>query len=233
MTDTADHLVVVAHPDDEVLGAGSTIAVLTERGERVRACILSGTVTARSHRPADDELLEDTRRAAESLGMQEPILGAFPNIAMNTVAHLELVQFIEAALETTGATRLFTHHPSDLNDDHRHVSSACQAAVRLGARRPGHPRLASLHFMEIPSSTDWAFPGAGDGFRPDAFFEVGEAGVERKIAALECYRDVMRPYPHPRSREAIRGLAAFRGGQANMAHAEAFQTAFMDLSVRG
>lgn len=229
--DVGGYLIVVAHPDDEVLGAGATIASLTSQGADVRGCILAGTVDARRRRPTDEELLIDTRAAAAALGMGDPIMGEFPNLAMNTVPHLDLVQFIEAAMETTGAVHLVTHHPSDLNDDHRQVSLACQAAARLSARQPGKPRLRALHYMEVVSSTDWAFPGSNEGFRPNAFYEVGEANLRRKLEALACYRDVMRPYPHPRSEQAIRGLATYRGGQANMNLAEAFQSAFLDLAA--
>lgn len=230
-TEQSDYLIVVAHPDDEVLGAGATAAALTARGHQVRACILSGEVTARLHRPSDTELLEDTRAAASVLGMQEPILGSFPNIAMNTVPHLSLVQFIESAIESTGASRILTHHPSDLNDDHRQVSAACQAAARLSFRRAGVSRLKALHFMEVLSSTDWAFPGPHEPFQPTAFFEVGEANLRLKLEALGCYRDVIRPFPHSRSETVIRSLAALRGAQSAMNYAEAFQVAFTDIGV--
>lgn len=223
-------LVVVAHPDDDILGFGGTAHHLSKRGHQVRAAILCGDVAARKHRPTDDDLAADMRRATELVGMQEPILGGFPNIRMNTVDHLDLVQFVEAAIVETRATRIFTLHPADLNDDHRQVSQAAQAAARLSQRRDDVPALKSLHFMEVLSSTDWSFRGSGvDGFTPDTFFEIGEEGVSRKLEALECYRDVMRDYLHPRSPEAIRGLAAVRGGQSGLRHAEAFQTAHLKL----
>ena len=84
--------------------------------------------------------------------------------------------------------------------------------------------------MEILSSTDWAYAGHAVGFEPDAFFEIGESGLSHKIEALKAYRNVLRPFPHPRSEEVLRGLAAHRGGQANMKFAEGFQTLFSRLS---
>lgn len=230
---TASHepvLVVVAHPDDEILGFGATAAVLSKAGVPVTACILSGTVQARAQRPTHQQLVADTHEACGRVGMRDPILGEFPNIKMNTVPHLDLVQFIEAAILETGATRLFTHHASDVNDDHRQVCAAALAAARLSQRRSDVPRLRSLHHMEIPSSTDWAFAG-GHNFIPDSFVEVRREGLNLKLHALSAYRDVMRPYPHPRSPEAIEALARYRGGQAGMDHAEAFMTAFHDLGA--
>lgn len=224
-------LIVVPHPDDEVLGCGGAAAAMSAAGYSVRSCILSGRVAARHHRPADDDLLDDTRAAAAALGMGEPILGDFPNIEMNTVPHIELVRFIEQAIVETRARHVFTVHPGDLNNDHRQVSLACMAAARLSLRRDDLPRVTGLHLMEVPSATDWALPGINQPFQATTFLELGRDLLDRKLAALRCYRDVMRPFPHPRSDEAITGLAAYRGGQAGMMYAEAFQTVHQDLST--
>lgn len=225
-------LIVVAHPDDEVLGFGATGAALAARGVPVHACILSGGVTKRSGRPSDAELLEDIHAAQRILGFQEPILGSFPNISFNTVPHIELVQFIENAIVATGATTLVTHHPADANDDHVYTSRACQVAARLFQRRSGVAPLQSLRFMEIPSATDWSFAGtaAGDPFVPDTFVYAG-ATLDTKMAALRAYRGVMRDFPHPRSEEVLRGLAALRGAQSGLKYAEAFRTALHRLEA--
>ena len=219
-------LIVVAHPDDEVLGCGGTAALLAARGESVRACILSADAEVRQHRPETMHLRADTARAQQILGLGEHIAGSFPNIRLNTVPTVELVSFIEQAITDTGADVIFTHHPGDLNDDHLHVARATQAAARLFQRRDGVKRLRSLYFMEVLSSTDWAFAGGNPPFVPDTFCEIGEELLQKKIESLSAYRNVMRAFPHPRSPEILRGLSAYRGGQAGMRYAEAFQTAF-------
>ncbi|HEV7643634.1 MAG TPA: PIG-L deacetylase family protein [Pyrinomonadaceae bacterium] len=221
-------LIVVAHPDDEVLGCGGTAAALAAQGEEVRSCILSGDADARQDRPDVDTFHSNTNEAQKVLGFQPPVLGNFPNIKFNSVPHLELVQFIEAAIEQTQAEIVFTHHPNDINDDHKQTSSACQAAVRLFQRRIGVKPLRALYFMEILSATDWTFP-SGSEFRADTFYEIGAELLERKLVALRSYQGVMRDFPHPRSEEILKGLAAYRGGQAGMRYAEAFQTAFHAL----
>lgn len=219
-------LIVVAHPDDEVLGCGGTASLLANRGYDVRACVLSSGVNARSQRPTDQGLLDDIHSARRILGLKEPILGDFPNIKLNAVPHIELVQFIEDAIRQTEADVVFTHHPGDLNVDHECTSRACQAACRLFQRKNGVRRLRSLHFVEILSSTDWAFEGASLRFNANTYVEIGEEYLSRKIEALKAYRRVMRDYPHPRSEEVLRGLAAYRGGQAGVRFAEAFQSVF-------
>ena len=218
-------LIVAAHPDDEVLGCGGTAYQLAAKGIEVRACILSAEVDARSDKPVAEELRSDIESASKILGLVEPILGGFPNIRFNTVPHLEIVQFIEEAIVSNEVDTIFTHHPADLHDDHKHTSNACQAAPRIFQRRPNISPLKSLYFMEVPSSTDWAFP-VGDTFKADSFFEIGDEGIEQKLKALAAYRGIMREFPHPRSIEIVRSLAALRGGQAGMRYAEAFQTAF-------
>ncbi|MDD4689397.1 MAG: PIG-L family deacetylase [Eubacteriales bacterium] len=220
------YLIVVAHPDDEVLGAGATMYKLTQAGHELYVCIMSGEATARENRPRSEELNEDLNNSKNILGVNKVIKGDFPNIEFNTVPHLKLVQFIEKAIIETEADIVFTHHPADLNNDHLHTSLACQAAVRLYQRRNDVAPLKELLFMEVPSATEWALNESMQKFAPNTFIEVGEEGIDKKIEALSQYRGVMRDYPHPRSNEAIKGLAAYRGGQAGMVYAEAFQCVF-------
>lgn len=223
-------LSVTAHPDDEVLGFGGTAFQLAQKGHKVVNCMLSGEVTARTGRPEVDQLLSDTINAQHIIGVEEPILGSFPNIRFNTVSHLELVQFIEQVIMDVKPDYLFTHHPYDLNNDHHHVSLACQAASRLYQRRD-IKRIRGLYFMEILSSTDWSYPSAGNQFNPNTFFEIGPDGLERKLEALFAYRGVMRDFPHSRSKEIVEGLAAYRGGQSGLRYAEAFQSVFNLLEL--
>jgi LmbE family N-acetylglucosaminyl deacetylase len=220
-------LIVVAHPDDEVLGCGGFAAISTAKGETVTSCILCGDVEARQNRPPSEEFRKDIARAHEILGLKPAIFGTFHNLHMNVVPHVELVQFIEMAIERTQATSILTHHPGDLNDDHRQVTNACLAASRLYQRSPGRaPIVAAVHFMEILSSTDWGFPQDILPFMPNTFCELPETVLQSKIEALRAYRGVMRESPHPRREEVMRGLAAYRGAQAGVRYAEAFQTAF-------
>jgi LmbE family N-acetylglucosaminyl deacetylase len=219
------NLVIVAHPDDEILGFGATGAKLVEQGEVVQPVILCGGVDARTHRPTNVELNKDMLRANKLLGFSNPMLGSFPNIKMNTVDHLDIVQFIEKQIINFRPTRIFTHHPSDLNDDHVQISKACTAAARLFQRRTDIPKLESLNYMEILSSTDWSFPLNGLNFSPNTYIDI-ENYLDLKISALACYRSVMKDPPHPRSDEVMRGHAAYRGGQSGFIYAEAFQTVF-------
>lgn len=223
------YLVVVAHPDDEALGAGGTIYKLARKGESVNVCIMSSGAEARAFRPDDRALENDAENSMKLLGVRQVLRGTFPNIRLNTVPHLDLVQFIENAILETGADMVFTHHPSDLNNDHLHTSMACQAAVRLFQRRTGVKPLKEFLFMEVLSSTEWALNSVAKKFEPNTFVEIGKDGMRKKIEALSLYRGVMRDYPHPRSKEGIEGLATYRGVQAGLEYAEAFESVFKRL----
>lgn len=221
---------ITAHPDDEVLGFGGTGSKLASKGNKVYNCILSGNADARRYRPNSEILYQDTCKAQKIMGCEPPILGTFPNIQFNTIPHLELVQHIEKIIEEVEPDYIFTHHPYDLNNDHYHVSKACQAASRLYQRK-NIKRIKGLYFMEIPSSTDWAYPVDGNIFQANTFVEIGNEFLGLKLEALQAYHDVMRPFPHPRSIEGITGLAAYRGGQSGSNYAEAFQGIFQYLNI--
>lgn len=219
-----NYLVVAAHPDDEVLGAGATIHKLISQGHNVAVAIMVGKAAARTN--LSTTLSDDEAKALSILGVRKTYQADFPNIKMNTVPHLELVQFIESCIKDWQAEAIITHHPSDVNIDHQETSKAAIAACRLFQRTEGVSKLRLFAYMEVPSSTEWSLNVAENRFQPNLFYEVGKEGVGKKIEALNAYKGVMRPYPHPRSLETLTGLAASRGSQAGCDYAEAYECVF-------
>ena len=116
------YLIVVAHPDDEVLGAGASIYKWTRNGDIVDVAIMSTEAKARAFRPGDEELNDDLDESSAFLGIQKKFEATFPNIEMNTVPHLKLVQFIESAIKESEPDIIITHHPADTNNDHLQTS---------------------------------------------------------------------------------------------------------------
>lgn len=227
------YLFVVAHPDDEVLGAGGFIYQISKLGHKVSVMFLSGEVTARDARPELWELEADINQCATILGIHKIYKASFPNIEFNTVSQLAIVQSIEQVIKECTPEVVITHHPGDLNNDHYHASIACQAAIRLFQRRNDVKPIHEFLYMEILSSTDWALNTSVQPFQPDTFVEIQEEGLAKKMEGLQAYRDVMRDYPHPRSKESIRGLAAYRGSQAGIMFGEAFETVFRRWDLKG
>lgn len=217
------YLLVVAHPDDETLGAGASIWKWSKDQNITDVCIMCTEAKARAFRPTDNELTDDTFASNKYLGVNKIYEGQFPNIEMNTVPHLKLVQFIEAAIKESEPDVVITHHPADPNNDHMQTSLACQEAIRIFQRRPEAKRIKEFWYMEIPSCTEWKINNGMNTFNPNCFVEIGEEGIDAKIKALSMYRGVMRPYPHPRSNEYITSLATIRGSQWGLNYAEAFE----------
>lgn len=219
-------LVVAAHPDDEVLGVGGSVARHAQAGRRVASVILAEGATSRSDRRStsrhrDDlrELRRAARAAADILGSEPPVLHDLPDNRMDGLELLDLVKLIEREVERVKPSLVYTHSAVDVNVDHRRVHDAVLAATRPTPDQP----VREIRFFETPSSTEWAPPPTRGGFAPTVFVDVGDT-LELKCAALAEYTTEMRPWPHPRSIEAITALARWRGASVGISAAEAFES---------
>jgi len=140
-----------------------------------------------------------------------------PDNRLDGVELLDLVKRIEASIERHEPSVVLTHHAGDVNIDHQLVHEAVLAACRP---QPGHP-VDELLFFEIPSSTEWRPAGSRTTFVPNWFVDVSTT-LPRKLDALRAYDSELRPFPHPRSLEAVEALARWRGATVGMLAAEAF-----------
>jgi LmbE family N-acetylglucosaminyl deacetylase len=217
-------LVVAAHPDDEILGCGGTMARLIHDGRDVRIAILAEGMSSRYARREDTDqhqlqlLHAQAQQAADSVGAKELVLCKFPDNRLDTVPLLEVVKTVENLVSRFRPEVIYTHHPSDLNIDHGVVHRAV-----LTATRPTKGQLVrEIYAFEVPSSTEWSFQQFEPSFRPNVFVDVSET-LEIKIAALRCYDTETREFPHPRSAEALRAIAARWGSVAGLSAVEAFE----------
>ena len=211
-------LIVAAHPDDEVLGCGGTMAMLADAGESVHVLFVADGVSARGQSHLDTGL--GARRAAaertmEILGAKAPVFLDYPDNRLDTVSLLDIAISIEDRMRDLKPRCVYTHHHGDLNVDHRIVHQAVLTACRP---LPGST-VSAIYGFETLSSTEWE--AGGPSFDPRRWVDI-EQTLERKIAALEAYREEMRPFPHARSIENVRALAMYRGATVGRAAAEAF-----------
>lgn len=216
-------LVIAAHPDDEVLGCGGTIARLAAEGASVSILILANGLTSRADfdTAREQELLrvhhDRARRAGEILGAKEVNLAGFPDQKMDTIPLLDVTQTIEREIARVQPHTLFTQHGGDLNMDHVITYRATLTATRPMKGRCV-PRVLAY---EIASSTEWAFQKFQPVFHPQVFFDVS-GFMDKKLAAMAVYESETRPSPHPRSPEALRALALRWGAASGLDAAEAF-----------
>jgi LmbE family N-acetylglucosaminyl deacetylase len=217
-------LVVAAHPDDEVLGAGGTIARMAQQGHDVAIAILGEGLTSRylEGKQTDPKLLVELRTRSENairaLGVTSFKHYDLPDNRFDTVPLLDIVKIIEDLIKHHAPSAVYTHHGGDVNIDHALTFRAVLTATRPMEGGP----VKEIFSFEVPSSTEWAFQKLFPPFQPDTFFDIAET-LDQKIASLAWYEPEMRLFPHPRSSEVIRAMAARWGSCVGLKAAEAFE----------
>ncbi|PKK89114.1 MAG: GlcNAc-PI de-N-acetylase [Candidatus Wallbacteria bacterium HGW-Wallbacteria-1] len=213
---TGRTLVIAAHPDDETLGCGGTVARLAAAGKPASVVILGRGLESRGPAETDDlqNLRRESLRAMNELGIEKAAFMDFPDNRFDSIDMLDLVQSVEEAIREFKPDLVLTHNPEDLNIDHRLTFQAVITALRPIQEKAN---LAILCF-EVPSSTEWA---GNNGFKPAILVDISTT-LKHKIHALSQYRSETRNWPHPRSGRGLTAYSDFRGMAAGMEGAEAF-----------
>ena len=217
-------LVVAAHPDDEVLGCGGTIACHADAGDQVHVLIVAEGATSRQQKRDRIKASGDLSGLAQAAQMAGSILGAagvelldFPDNRLDSLDRLDLIKRIEECIDRHQPQVVYVHHAGDVNVDHRRLHESVITACRP---TPGHPVRRLLSF-EVASSSEWQPPGSAPAFQPNWFVDISDHWA-RKREALVAYASEMRPWPHARSLVAVEHLARWRGAQVGVEAAEAF-----------
>jgi LmbE family N-acetylglucosaminyl deacetylase len=210
-------LVFAAHPDDEVLGMGGTIAVHTDRGDDVRIVVVTDGSSTQYPDDADTRARKEQEAlaAAAELGVTDYVHLDLPDMRLDTLPHVEVNGVVEQHVLEVSPDVVYTPHP-DVNRDHRVLFDSVAVATRP---TPGHPVSRVLTYAPT-SSTEWT-PAPLNWFVPNWFADVTTT-LERKVASFAHYETERREYPHPRSERAIRAAAAFYGASCGCEYAEPF-----------
>lgn len=215
--------IIAAHPDDEVLGCGGTLARLANEGHQVHILLMADGESSRggAEQPIDAGLLSARNMAAETackiLGCASVEALNLPDNRLDGMDRLDVIKQIEHFVERYQPSTVFTHHAGDVNIDHRVVHDAVIAACRP---QPEHP-VKELLFFEVPSSTEWRPPGSAITFAPNLFYDISTT-FTLKLKALQVYESELRTFPHTRSLKAVESLAQWRGATVGVEAAEAF-----------
>ena len=219
-------LVIAAHPDDEVLGCGGTIARLTSEGSNVYTLILGEGVTSRDRKrdlaKRENEIAELKKQAENAnriLGVKKVYTFDFPDNRFDSVPLLDIIKTIEETKDGLKPDIVFTHHIGDLNIDHQVTFKAVMAACRPAIGES----VKEIYSFEIPSSTEWNEPSSLTYFMPDYFVDVNKS-LDIKINALKEYKTELRDFPHPRSLKAVELNAKQWGVKMGFEATEAFKT---------
>lgn len=211
-------LVVAPHPDDETLGCGGTLLKHRDRGDEIHWLMVTAMCPGTGFSPERMEARErQIREVAERYGFSSVHRLDYPTTRLDTVPLGDLVGAIAPIVATVKANTILLPYPGDPHSDHGIVFHACAATTKV-FRSPHVQRVLAY---ETLSETDFAMDPDVNGFRPNLFSRIGP-WLEEKISILRIYEEELRPFPFPRSEQAVRALAALRGAAAGADAAEAF-----------
>ncbi len=219
-------LVVVAHPDDELLGVGATMhKLIHEYNCQTRVVILGEGLTSRADSRDVEKWQEqlaihrqNIKEAQQAIGYHSVGIYDFPDNRFDSVALLDIIKVVEKEKQDFQPEIIFTHHGGDVNIDHQRTFEA----VITACRPMEHECVKTIITFETPSGTEWRASSDPKQFVPNMFMEVSEKDVDAKIKGMESYEFEKRAYPHPRSPEALKILAQQRGVMVGKRFAESF-----------
>lgn len=210
-------LVISAHPDDELLGLGGTVARHVERGDTVRLTVMCEGISMRYHPERHAEVVLQSQKAAAILGVTDLVHRNLPDQKLDTIPLSDVVAGIEELVQEMRPEVVYTHFGGDINRDHQILAEATLVATRPYAA----PFVREILMFETPSSTEWGSPTLLPSFQPQVFVDVS-ATLEKKVEAFLSYTAEVRAWPHPRSGRALRERAFHWGSLVNLEAAEPF-----------
>ncbi len=222
-------LVFAAHPDDEVLGCGGTIAYHRAKEEEVGVCYISEGVSSRFNfedykirQKWEKEMFnreEMAKNAASILDFQIIDFLRLPNLRMNDINILDIAKKLIKIIEKFKPDIVYVNFPGDMNSDHKVTFDSVFTALRPSA----HHNVNDILCYEVLSSTEWAPSISKHNFQPNTFIDITNY-FDTKIKSINAYNFEMRSEPHPRSKSTIKSLCVFRGSQIGVKYAESFMS---------
>lgn len=220
-------MIVVAHPDDELLGLGATMNMLiNDKGINSHVVILGEGITSRSETRNIEKWKNELQNhkknileAQKAIGYHSICTYDLPDNRFDTIALLDIIKVIENEKNSFKPDIIFTHHGGDLNIDHQRTFEAVITACRPMERET----VKCIIAFETPSGTEWRAATDPKHFIPNFFVSISEQNINAKILGMERYEFERRTYPHPRSPQALKIQAQRWGITIGSEFAEAFQ----------
>jgi len=212
-------LAVGAHPDDIELGCGATLALFKRNGHKVFALVL--TKGEASGDPVVRE--KECRLSAKRLGLDKLFFGGSRDTKISD--GIETIMEIEKVVSLLTPDFVFSHSYKDGHQDHRNTGLASLSASRNSkkvllyespaARRDFCPQL----FVDVSSTFDVKLRA----------LEAFTSQAPKKYFRGKNHSNHRRKYPYVST--AAEGLARFRGFQAGVDLAEAFEVGSFLLEI--
>lgn len=211
-------LAIAAHPDDEVIGAGGTLARHVAEGDEVYWCVVTEAHSPRWPEEVRVQARRQVDQVQQVLGIREVFFCGFTTVALNTVPYIDLCSALQRVVDEVQPEVVYTTPGSDINLDHRLVYEATLVATRP---LPGSCVRRVLSY-EVSTTARYGLPAGSSGFEPNVFVDISRY-LDKKLEVMRCYEAELRTYPHPRSLRGIRLLAEERGLSIGLGAAECFR----------
>lgn len=227
-------LVIVAHPDDEVLGMGGTIKKHCSENDQLKIIIMSTGIKSRrstnykkSNTYQIDKKIEnkmnnqilklrnDATNASKCLGVDDLQFENFPDNEMDSISLEKITKNIEAIIQKFNPDVLYTHSEFDVNIDHRQIYHATMIAIQ----KLRFKNIQKFFTFTIPSNFEWFSQSS---FLPNYFVNIKNENSS-KIDAMKMYKHEIQKFPHPRSIRVLNAIAEKWGSVSGLKKAEAFQ----------
>lgn len=202
-------LVIVAHPDDEVLGMGGTIKKLSKK-HTVSLCVVSEGASAQYKEQKMIQVRHnDCIKCGKLLGITNFEFLDYPDMQLDTISQLKMNIDIEKILKKYKPDIVYTTPYHDLNKDHQ-----CVFESTLVATRSTFIKIKKVLCFELPGNVRTPFT-------PNLYENISSE-IKIKIKSFQQYTSEVEKFPHPRSIEAIESLSLVRGTESGFKYAEAF-----------
>ncbi len=210
-------LVFAPHPDDEIIGAGGTIAKRAKDGDEVYVCVVTKGVSPVFNPEFIEQGRRECREADAKLGVKETIFLDFPAVMLETVPRYEFNGKIAEVVQRIKPEEVFIPHRGDMQIDHQMVVDAAMVAVR--PRGKNYPK--RVYAYETLSETGWNIPNTVNEFIPTVYEDISEF-LRTKIEAMSIFESQLAAFPEARSIGTIEALAKYRGATVSVEAAESF-----------
>jgi LmbE family N-acetylglucosaminyl deacetylase len=211
-------LVVAPHPDDETLGAGGTIARLSDEGNEVAVAIVTKGWEPLFPNSQVVQVRSEAQDANKILGVKSLIFLDLPVTKLDEIPRNELNRTFEELIKNELPEIVFLPFWGDLHKDHKVVFESCMAALRPAISSRFLKRILCY---ETVSETHQSTPNAKSSFEPQVWIEI-EKYLPIKLEAMRTYKSQLQDSPGARSIEAVSSLAKWRGSMVGMAASESF-----------
>lgn len=212
-------IVISAHPDDEVLGAGGSLLKHKEKGDEIYWLITTSVLEEQGFsKERVESRQEEIKKVERMLGISKTYQLGYPTMSLTSQELVQMVPKISQIFTEVEPEVIYCMNRSDAHSDHRVTFNAVMACTKSFR----YPFVKTVLLYECISETEFAPALPEKTFLPTYYVDISDH-LEKKIEIMKVYESEIGVHPFPRSERNIEALATFRGASVGVEYAEAFQ----------